>query len=191
MTSSGSNLGPFSNSFIPQKQGTLANQSDNLLFQGADKITGFYDGSAQIQEQVPVVGGLMAAGTRLSGEVAALPLKAAGASGIATGSVIEFGGNVTDGTFKLASKVPGLAGDINDGISNTVTGVTDNIAQVESKIPVVGGLMAAGTKFSGEVLTLPNKVASLGFHAAESVVSFAGDVLSAPAKAVGGLIKKL
>lgn len=71
----------------------------------ADGITGTADKIADVQEKIPVIGGLQAAGTRFAGEVLALPAKAVGAVETTAGKVIN---GIADGVKGAYDTVGGF-----------------------------------------------------------------------------------
>lgn len=166
-------------------------QEENYFIRGANLITQSADNVANRFENVPLFGGIMAAEKRLEGEVAALPLKAAGTGGKIAGSIIQFNGQSVEYTHKLAGKALDKVGDAHDKAAEVITDTADTVAQVQEKIPVIGGLMGASTRLSGEVLALPGKAYGMAFDAAGKAVELPGKIIGGVSDAVGGVIKKL
>lgn len=163
----------------------------NLFFQGASNITGISDNIATQLDEVPLFGGMLGASTRLNGEILALPAKATGTAGIITGSIVELPGKAAEGTFDLASKGFSKASNLSHGVANKINATADGVAQMQEQVPVIGGVLGAGSRLGGEVIALPSKLTATTLGISEKIASFSGDVVSAPFKTAGNILKKL
>lgn len=164
---------------------------ENFFLNGAQKVKNGAETIAQTQENVPVVGGLMADATRLGAEVATLPTTVTGYTAIGTGSLIEASGKGQQMVAGFVENGFDKVGNLYDKGANTITGVADNIAQVEEQIPIVGGLLADSTRLGGEALALPGKAAGALTHLTGDIVSLPGKIVGGVTEAIGGFVKKL
>ena len=99
------------NSDLKPGTGTDIPLSENVYIKAGKSVTNYYDFKADKQENIPVIGGLMADATRLEGEIKALPLNIAGAEVYGLGVITEKGGNIVGGAYKGAGNLLEKAGD--------------------------------------------------------------------------------
>lgn len=168
-----------------------SNDDGNYFSKTANTITGAGDKTAEVLSNVPVVGGLWAAEAKLGSEFMALPYKVDAAAGKLTGGAIEGYGNMIDKGYGFVGGSVSKVGQMQTGVANAITGNADKVAGVLDKVPVIGGLWAAEAKLAGQVAALPFKAQGAITETAGKIISGVGDVISAPYKAVGKLIKKL